>query len=304
MLPALTLLVLAVTPASAINGGTPEQRFALKVILDRLPECFTAAGGTPIAVKIVSGTGPQAVFDNSTGTLNVDATLLDPGHWAENSRDFREDMCALPGEIRWMGVDTRRVVLHELAHALHRRGATGRRLQRGAPESVLERLEGFFQLRFDQEFEIWSTDPVRLELETQLNAALEEAKAHRARRQAVPSSLLQEICDLHSQLREMYQPSGLPSRFGNDRHAVKEPEVDLATGTKQRGGAEFFAIAVETLVADHRVFCKHFTPEEQAWLAEEIGGCLSGLPGKAPCYPDPNRTRTAPPAAGAGMRRD
>ncbi len=299
----LAVLVLAVTPASAIKGGTLQQQTKLKSILDKLPDCITAPGGVPVAVVIVSGTGPQATFVAQDGTLRIDESLLDPTNFPTSSLAYRQDMCATQTEVNWLVNDTRRVVVHELAHAYRASGKTGRTAGR-QEESVLERLDGFLKLRFDAEFEIWTNDPMRLEYETELTAKLEEAQKLRKSRRQIPSKLLREICDLHSRLCELYDPTGLPARFRNDRHAAKQPEMNDAMESRERPGSEFFAIAVETLVGDHGRFCKQFTADEQTWLAEELGDCLGGLPGKSPCYPDPNRNRTTPGASpGVGVTR-
>ena len=301
----LAVLVLAVTPASAINGGTPQQQARVKAILDRLPECITAPGGVPVAVKIVSGTGPQAIYDGQSGTLEIDAALLDAANFMSNSLALRQDMCVRDArEVAWMVNDTQRVIVHELAHAYQKKGMTGRRIGRNE-ETVKERLDAFFKIRFDSEFELWTKDPIRKEYEADLVAKLEEAQRYRKARRAVPPELLQEICDLHDELRAMYTVTGLPARFLNDRHAAKQPEYDHAAKKLERGGNEFFGIAIETLVGDHGRFCKQFTPAEQSWLATELGDCLGGLPGKAGCFQAPNAGRTKiPGASGAGMLRD
>lgn len=301
----LAVLVFALTPPSAIKGGSPEQQQRVKAILDRLPDCITAPDGVPVAVQIVSGTGPQATYSGQNGTLEIDAALLDAATFAPSSLAYRQDMCVTTADISWMAKDTQRVIVHELAHAYHQKGTTGRRI-RGEKETVQQRLDAFFKIRFDAEFEIWTNDPMRKEWEAELAARLSEAQALRRNRKAVPADLLAEICDLHEQLGAIYADTGLPARFGTDRHAAKEPEFNHATKKFDRAGNEFFGIAVETLVGDHGRFCKQFTPAEQSWLATELGDCLGGLPGKSPCYPAPNTSRhtTIPGAAGAGMRRD
>lgn len=79
------------------------------------------------------------------------------------------------------------------------------------------------------------------------------------------------VCDLQRRIARRTVELGIPERFVGDTHAMSS--------------AEYFAIAIETMVHFPDMFCAGYSAAERQWLADNMGDCIK--PTRSSCPKDP-----------------
>jgi hypothetical protein len=192
-------------------------------------------------------------------------------------------VCALPGELEQVFGNLDRVLLHEVAHAFHfdTRG--------GGPRVEVEK---FLQIRWRAAYEDWSENPERKRVHDLYLEAQGRILARTAAGEEPTPEEREELCALQRELDAKFD--GMPSRMPGDFHAFSRAD-----------GAEYFAIAIETLAFAPELFCKSYSAAEIAWLKDVLGQCLANLKKRAACYDamPAAGTHSTKEADGAGIRR-
>lgn len=273
-----TALILASTMVY-ISGGDPATEARVVASFKSVPECLRE-GLESADIDIKPGPS-NASYSFVSHRLGVTDRILVDSSRLEDEAGMEPRTCAEPGELEPLLGNLDRVLLHEIAHAYHFdvRGGLVR------PE-----IDRFLDLRWRDAMHAWEENKERIRLSEQ-REVLQNAILFRIWLGLEPlREDVEEICNIQRQLDELRER--MPSRFPGDYHIFSN-----------KLGAEYFAIAVETLVYDHAVFCSTYSVEEIAMLHEILGQCLASFRKRAACY-DAVNPPTAQPAQGAGMRRD
>lgn len=282
-MPSLSAIVLL----AVVTGGTPTQRASVEKLVHGLPDCLTKPGGTAIPISIVHSGDLNASYSPQSDSLTIHDSLLDDATRKSAVEELASTHCADPAKIK-MFDDTRRVLVHELAHSFF----THKLTERAGPgmAHTTKRAENFLGTRFRQAQDSWYNDASRLEYQQTLNKLLAKERELRDAGKKLPPEVAAMKCQLHAMLDKDYRNGGtwMPSRFPNDRHVFDDAL-----------GSEYFAIAVEMMLFDAPSFCSTFAESEEKWLSHELGECLKSLLKGKPC----SRSGVSPPA-GAGMLRD
>ena len=158
-MPSISVLIVL----AAVTGGTPQQHADVDKVLKGLPECLTKPGGTPVPVAIVQSGALNASYSPTDESLTINDTLLDPATRTRAVDELAADQCADPKAITLFD-DTRRVILHELAHAYFHK----KLMESASPGFIraTKHANELLGLRFRQAQETWYRDPVRIETQT------------------------------------------------------------------------------------------------------------------------------------------
>lgn len=284
-----------------VSGGDASSEKRIRDAFDRAPECLRGAmddGELRVIPGVLnaeygteSGSDIDAILASGdetarTGRLEhyigiTDRLLIQAQRLADES--FAEVVtCAFPGELEPLSGDLDRVMLHEIAHAFHFDARGG-----GERADVGE----FLDIRWRDQYEAWAEDEERIRIHDEYLAAQKlVAQRLAARKQPTPAQI-EHVCALQKELEGKF--GRMPMRIPGDFHAFTESN-----------GAEYFAIAIETLAYAPDVFCKTYSAAEIAWLKDVLGECLAQLKKRAACYdamPAPGGPKKPD---GAGIRRD
>lgn len=280
----------------SITGGTPDERKKVQAALRGIPDCLFRFDEDPLEIRVVRSTAVNATYDPATGAIAVLSPLVNETELPAAKTEMALHRCTTPSSLDdFSRAD--RVLLHEIAHRYHL-GSFKNDLKNLPPigarttgSSSNPTIGKFLDLRFRTLSDTWHENEVRAELIRVLKLLHDGVQQLREAKRPIPPVLLERMCELEELLQGEYEKEfGMPARFANDRHAFDE-----------RSGTEYFAMAIETLVYDHALFCKVYTQAERDWLAAELGECLLQLPHRAPCF-HPPQTRKQPPKNTGGGR--
>jgi hypothetical protein len=301
--------VLAATPPP-IRGGTPQQRAELQRLLEQVPECLRNANGSPVDVRIAGGEGNDreseesraefnAGYEEGEGrrrpTVSVNQSLFEP-HYCNAMRAAATTMCGDEETLR-RGMRPLAFLTHEFAHHFHLRGTY--RDSQGRVRSNRALIDQFLSIKWRAARRAAQRDPEvrRLQREIARMEAMRPPRGPNAAR--IAAERREAYCRAVAALDEKMHQHGFPARFPGDG----------PYGASDRDGAEYFAVALETLIFHPEVFSRAYSAEEQAWLAQHFGECLATFPALAQSYRERAAAirRSAPgttrPAEGAGTRR-
>jgi len=294
MHPALVLATITVL----ISGSDPATEKRVRAAFDRAPECLGGAMDDG-EIEVVKGSlnanysadqgSVRNALANKEGPERLelyiriyDRLLLDVERGADGAAAERA-ACARPGAVESFLGNIDRVVLHEIAHAFHfdDRGG-GRRFD----------IDQFLEIRWREAYDAWAEDPERIRIHDEYLAAVGTVQKSLASGREPTPAQLEQICALQKELDAKF--GDMPSRMPGDYHAHSRND-----------GAEYFAIAIETLAYAPDVFCKSYSAAEIAWLKDMLGQCLAQLKKRAACFDAMPAAGGAPQKPqGAGIRRD
>lgn len=287
MAPILSVALLAAIPQARIDGGTPGQRAQLRGILAQVPDCLRNADGTPVDVHIVGGTGHDQESEESRHEINAEYDEADPKHhqprgvWVNQAlfepnytpdvREAAAEMCSDMATMR-AAMNPVAMLTHEFAHHFQLGGTYVD--SQGKTRRNADRIRDFLAIKWKKARTAALHDREVKRL-TAAIAKIESMRPPRGRNAAAIMAKREAArCALVKQLDARMASYGFPVRFPGDGPYT----------ASDRDGAEYFAVAIETLIYHPDVFRKAYSPQEQKWLSQNIGECIGTFPHRAPSY--------------------